>query len=56
MVVAKYLAAMVEKDSSYLKLKTAHGAGADDAGRCMRRRWWRPSPTSTTATATGARR
>ena len=55
-VVAKYLAAMVEKDSAYLMLKRRAGTRRAGGPRCARRRWSRPSPISITATATAARR
>ena len=55
-VVAKYLAAMVEKDSTYLHAQGADRRAAPGAARSARRRSSRPSPTSTTATATAAPR
>ncbi len=56
-VISRYLAAMTEKDSAYLRARAATDVPQRRAaGRCARRRSSRPSPTSTTATATGARR
>ena len=54
-VVSKYLAAMTEKDSTYLLLQIRRRpADAAQAGRCRRRKSWRPSPISITASAMAA--